>query len=418
MTDGDRHAGEDVREGEARSQSTAEAFRPDPAGLRRGVELLTDRAVPGALPVEMPEVGVGGVAALEALAGPVLGGARSFGTPGFFAHMDPPTPWVSWVMAMWSASLNQNLLHEDTAPVAREIERRVVGWLAPLLGMNGGHMVPGSTVANLTALWAAREAGASTVVAGPDAHISVAKSAHILGLHFRTTDWRDPGGLESAVAVITAGTTASGDIEALDAASGAAWRHVDAAWSGPLRLSPRHGHLLDGVENADSVAVSAHKWLFQPKESALVLFRDPGSAHESISFGASYLRSPNVGILGSHGASAVALMATLVAYGRTGVVAWIDRCMDLANRLAGLVDDHPDLELRSAPRSGIVCWRLRGESPEETVSRVAPEIGLSWTVIDGERWVRSVAANPMADPELVISVVAGDKPLPSVSSQA
>jgi len=114
----------------------------------------------------------------------------------------------------------------------------------------------------------------------------------------------------------------------------------------------------------------------------------------------------------------VALMATLVAYGRTGVVAWIDRCMDLANRLAGLVDDHPDLELRSAPRSGIVCWRLRGESPEETVSRVAPEIGLSWTVIDGERWVRSVAANPMADPELVISVVAGDKPLPSVSSQA
>jgi glutamate/tyrosine decarboxylase-like PLP-dependent enzyme len=63
------------------------------------------------------------------------------------------------------AAVNQNLLHPDTGPVARLLEPLVVGWLAPVFGMGGGHLVPGSTLANLTALWAARDlAGARTVV--------------------------------------------------------------------------------------------------------------------------------------------------------------------------------------------------------------------------------------------------------------
>ena len=62
-------------------------------------------------------------------------------------------------MSAWTASRNQNLLHPDTAPVARELEAIVVRWLAPWFGMNGGHLVSGSTVANLTALWAARRRG-------------------------------------------------------------------------------------------------------------------------------------------------------------------------------------------------------------------------------------------------------------------
>ena len=53
----------------------------------------------------------------------------------------------------------------------------------------------------------------------------------------------------------------------------AKWVHLDASWAGPLRLSLLHCHLFDGIEKADSVAISAHKWLFQPKDSALVLFK-------------------------------------------------------------------------------------------------------------------------------------------------
>ena len=91
----------------------------------------------------------------------------------------------------------------------------------------------------------------------------------------------------------------------------AAWTHVDAAWGSPLRLT-RFADRLEGIARADSVAVSSHKWLFQPKESALVLFRDSEKATEAISFGCAYLTEPNVGLLGSHGVTAIPLLATLM----------------------------------------------------------------------------------------------------------
>jgi L-2,4-diaminobutyrate decarboxylase len=272
---------------------TPEDFQPDERLLLRAVALVTGSALPDPserLPSSCPEVGIGPNAALSALFDDVLGQSRDLGAPGFFAHMDPPTPPITWAMHLWIASRNQNLLHPDTAPRARELESLAVDWIAPWFGMSGGHMTPGSTVANLTAIWAARESGCRSVVSGPGAHLSVRKAAHLLGMHHRVVDdWSVAGDLDSAVAVITAGTTSSGDIESLHAAPGARWRHVDAAWSGPLRLSDRHRHLLDGIEEADSVAISAHKWLFQPKESAFVLFADHEAAHRSISIDGAYL---------------------------------------------------------------------------------------------------------------------------------
>lgn len=90
---------------------------------------------------------------------------------------------MTWGAAAWAAAMNQNLLHPDSAPTARHLERTVIDWLAPAFGMDGGHLVPGSTVTNLTALWAARElSGARRVVVSAAAHVSVAKAAQILGL--------------------------------------------------------------------------------------------------------------------------------------------------------------------------------------------------------------------------------------------
>ena len=321
--------------------------------------------------------------------------------------MDPPTPWVAWAGAQWAAALNQNLLHPDTAPVARELEERVVGWLAPFFGMSGGHLVPGSSVANLTALWAARELrGVEEVVASEAAHLSVrqgGRSARPAATG--TGDLREPGDLSRAALVLTAGTTVTGAVDPLGAGVDAAWRHVDAAWAGPLRLSERHAALLDGIETADSVAVSGHKWLFQPKESALVLFADAERAHEAISFGSGYLAKPNVGVLGSHGAAALPLAATLLAWGRSGTAERIDRCMDIAARLCELIDADERLELCSGPETGIVVWRPLGDVDLDAL-RAGMERGfVSITELDGERRLRSVSANPMADPELVVAEV-------------
>ncbi len=135
----------------------------------------------------------------------------------------------------------------------------------------------------MTAIWAARELGANSVVAGAGAHLSVRKAAHLLGMPFRVVEnWSDVGDVSASVVVLTAGTTSTGEIEPLAAAPDALWRHADAAWSGPLRLSQQHSHLLDGIDHFDSVAVSANKWHCQSKEAALILIADYESAHEYI----------------------------------------------------------------------------------------------------------------------------------------
>nr|WP_283812683.1 pyridoxal-dependent decarboxylase [Bradyrhizobium tropiciagri] len=375
-----------------------------------------DYCDPG-LGTDLPEDGIGARQALDALAPLVLAGASRLGADTTFAHMDPPTPWVTWAAALWNVSLNQNLLHPATAPVARDIEQRVIAWLAPYFGMSGGHMTSGSTLANITALWAARERTRITeVVAGEGAHLSIAKAAHLLGLRYRTLPSTASGAinadvpigdLRDAALVLTAGTTSTGAIDPLDLAGRAAWTHVDAAWAGPLRLTTAFADRLQGLERADSVAVSAHKWLFQPKEAGLIFFRDVEASHAAISFGGAYLAAPNIGIQGSHGAAAVPLLATLMAWGRSGLASRIEYCVALAARLAEFIAGNEKLELRGQPETGVVVWRPR--SPVDTLEFHArlPNGFASVTFLDNTPWLRNVAANPNADIDRLADAING-----------
>jgi glutamate/tyrosine decarboxylase-like PLP-dependent enzyme len=321
------------------------------------------------------------------------------------AHMDPPTPWITWALTLWNARLNQNLLHPATAPFGREAEERVIAWLAPVFGMAGGHMTAGATLANLTALWAARDAaGVTRVVASEAAHLSVRKAARILGLQLDTVpadahqrlDPQSLGDLSRACLVLTAGTTAVGAIDPLVLAGRAAWTHIDAAWAGPLCLSPRYRHRLAGLENADSVAVSAHKWLFQPKGSALIFFRDPARANAAVSLRGDYLAVPNIGLLGSRGANAVPLLGTLMAWGRQGVAERIERCMSYAARLAQAIEASARLQLFAPPETGVIVFRPRRKPVAALASKLGPATA-SIVSIHEQMWLRCVAANPLLD---------------------
>ncbi len=399
------------------------AFEPDIDGLRWALEALfkTKGSAPdsrrseidGHLPETLPFQGLGEMAALEILAPLVLGGACRLGEADAFAHMDPPTPWITWATTMWNASLNQNLLHPDLSPAARRMEKRVIDWIAPFFRMDGGHMTSGSTLANLTALWAARELRSiETVIASEAAHLSIAKAAHLLGLgyHAMSTDERGRmtavavaaeaaagADLSKAALVLTAGSTSAGAIDELALAGLAGWTHVDAAWAGPMVFSKRHRRRLDGMRKADSIAVSAHKWLFQPKESALVLFRDARAAHPAISFGGAYLATPNVGVQGSHGAAAVPLLATLMAWGQGGLAERIDRAMDCADDLWQRLNAHPNARIFAPQASGVVLWRPAGSPEIDQCLRALPPGSTSQTMIDGQIWLRHVAANPSVD---------------------
>jgi glutamate/tyrosine decarboxylase-like PLP-dependent enzyme len=389
---------------------------PDPSfsahdGLNKALELLASQSRGSDdLPLTLPESGLGDMRALEMLSSHVLDKAAQLGSPTSLAQMDPPTPWITWAMALWNASLNQNMLHEMTSPFATQAEALVLSWLAPYFGMQGGHFCAGSTIANLTGIWAARDAaGVKTVVTSQAAHLSVEKACRLLRLELVKVAVDQQGrlnceqlsNLEDACLVLTAGTTATGAIDPLDLVGAAKWTHVDAAWAGPLRLSRTHSGRLNGLEAADSVAVSAHKWLFQPKDSALVMFRNLDIANAAVSFGGGYLAKPNVGVQGSRSAAAIPLLATLLAWGREGVAQRLDHLMQMADSLADAIEKCDRLELWGRPQTAINVFRPVNSSTPRFLQKLPPGM-LSTCVLDGQTWARSVAANPSVDMDLVV----------------
>ena len=279
------------------------------------------------IPLALPEQGLGDLETLRCLAPKVLGEAAQLGNSTTLAHMDPPTETISWATTLWNASLNQNLLHPATSPFASVAEATCISWLAPFFGMSGGHFCSGSTLGNLTALWAARNCkGVTRVFASELAHNSISKCCNMLGLQYESLPVNDDmtvqvpaSGLQGSCLVLTAGTTGGGAIDPLHVHTDADWVHVDAAWAGPLRLTGKYAPLLDGIERADSVAVSAHKMLLQPKDSAFVLFKHYNDVLPSISTAGAYLAKPTVGIQGSRSAAATVVLSYLLARGRHGV---------------------------------------------------------------------------------------------------
>lgn len=359
------------------------------------------------LPEELPEEGRGEseiIAEFEELIGIE---STPLGTPLAFAHMDPPPPEVAVELTRLNARMNQNLLHPSLSPFATLAEERAIDWLCPFFGMHAGFMCGGSSLANLTALWCAREHGAVRVVASQDAHVSVRKSALLLGMDYESIRVDHEGRMDAALikdvseaaVVWTAGSTGRGAVDSMagEAFRDAMWRHVDAAWGGPLRLT-RFADRLAGIEGADSIAISAHKWLYQPKDSAIVLFADPKRL-EPISFTSSYLARPNVGLQGSRGAVGVTLLATLMAWGRSGLAARIEKGVADADALAQHLFEDERTELLGWPMTGVVNWRPANADVEALASMLE---GICSTVeVGGALWLRNVAANPNAQVSLI-----------------
>jgi glutamate/tyrosine decarboxylase-like PLP-dependent enzyme len=121
-----------------------------------------------------------------------------------------------------------------------------------------------------------------------------------------------------------------------------AWVHVDGAFGLWARASGRRGHLAEGVEEADSWSVDAHKWLNVPYDSGLAITRHPAAHQAALGHTAAYLvpdadsrHDPmNWNPEHSRRARGIAIWATLRALGRDGVTDLVDRLCDRAEQFA------------------------------------------------------------------------------------
>lgn len=344
---------------------------PLPEDVRRLSELG------GPLPDE-PSDAAATLALLDEIGSPATvasAGGRYFGfvTGGAL----PVTVAANWLAAAW----DQNSAIPVMSPVAATLEQIVLPWLIDIFGLPaecGGALVTGATMANFSALLAARHAvlaavgwdveaqglfGAPPVhvVVGDEVHVSLLKALGLAGFgRERVTriavDGQGRMRPDALAAVlpqlsgptilcIQAGNVNTGAFDPARelcaiAREQGAWIHVDGAFGLWAAAAPQRAYLMDGFAEADSWAVDAHKWLNVPYDSGLAFVRDRQALQAAMSISAAYLMpgetrepyhfTPEM----SRRARGVEIWAALRTLGRAGLADLIERNCRFAARFA------------------------------------------------------------------------------------
>jgi glutamate/tyrosine decarboxylase-like PLP-dependent enzyme len=373
----------------------------------------------------LPESGDGTLAALAELAARGDRAATRSSGPRFFHFvMGGGTPAA--LGADWLTSAYDQVAYAwASSPLAVRLEGIAVEWLRDLYELPvgfAGALTSGATMANFTALAAARNwwaerhgadadragiAGlpAPVVLSSGYIHPSAVQALAMLGMGRDSVERleRDPVGrldlealgarLEAldgpAIVIANAGEVNAGDFDPIVAVADLAsahdaWLHVDGAFGLFARVTPEARDLGAGIERADSVIVDCHKWLNVPYDCGVAFVREPERLPRTFNVGAPYLPAPddprpNPGFLtpeNSRRARALAVWATLRAYGRSGHRAMVERHLRLARHLAARVDAAPELERLADVRLNIVCFRAAPAGvPEAELDDLNRELG-------------------------------------------
>ena len=341
---------------------------PRPEALARLVELDTE------LPFERsnPQDVLGLLDEVVSPATVAMAGPRFFGF--VIGGAQPATLAANWLAGTW----DQNSALHRVTPATALVERVALDWVLELFGLShdcGGGFVTGATMANFTALAAARHAlmrragwnveakglfGAPpiTVVVGEEAHPTLFKSIGLLGLG-RERVVRVPvdgqgrmrvDGLPvlsgPTIVCTQAGNVNTGAFDPIAEIcaryrDGEAWVHVDGAFGLWAAASPRLAHLAAGLADADSWATDAHKWLNVPYDCGIALVRDAHALRAAMAITAEYLptesdeRNPSDFTPElSRRARGVEVWAALRTLGRKGVAELIEGACAHARRFA------------------------------------------------------------------------------------
>jgi aromatic-L-amino-acid/L-tryptophan decarboxylase len=436
------HAGMDSPGALASQRLGAEGGDSDPLALSpqqmrelgyRTIDLLVDRLTDP----EMPAMTRGTPSQLEARIGrslpargrpwdEVLGelddGVLTFMSrlahPGYFAFIPASCTFPGALGDLLASGLDIDAGSWSSAAGPSHLELVVLDWFKDWIGYPRdaeGVLVSGGSQANVTALACAREtlvgAGSEQAViyASDQTHSSVLRAARLIGfrrdqVRSLPTDHRyrlslealsaavaedELAGRRPLIVVANAGTTNTGAVDPLPALGRfcrerGLWLHVDAAYGGFAALTQRGRQLLAGLEQADSVTLDPHKWLYQPIECGCVLVREPHLLERAFSIAPDYLedyRGEEVdfcdrGLQLTRGARALKVWLSLRYFGADAFEAAIDRALDLARLAEQIVGEHPELELLCPPTLGVVCFRRRprGVSDEEGLERINADL--------------------------------------------
>ena len=353
-------------------------------------------------------------------------------SPSFIGHMTSALPYFLMPLSKIMIALNQNLVKIETSKAFTPLERQVLGMLHRLIYQDNdqfysrwmhsanhslGAFCSGGTIANITALWVARNNSLKAqgsfkgvekeglfkamkhydyeglaILVSERGHYSLKKAADVLGIgqeglvsvktdnnnRICTDDLRlkidqlKQNKIKPFAVIGVAGTTETGNIDPLReiaevCAESDCHFHVDAAWGGATLMSNNHRHLLDGIELADSVTIDAHKQLYIPMGAGMVLFKKP-DAMTAIEHHAQYILRKGSKDLGSHtlegsrSGMAMLVYASMHIISRPGYELLIDQSINKARYFADLIKEQSDFELVSEPELCLLTYRYLPES--------------------------------------------------------
>jgi glutamate/tyrosine decarboxylase-like PLP-dependent enzyme len=319
--------------------------------------------------------------------------------PRFWGYITSSPAPLGMLADMLAAAVNPNVGAFVLSPVATEMERQVVRWIAELLGYPsdcGGVMVSGGNMANMVAFLAARRARTPwdvrtvglrngtaqlTAYASKETHTWIHKAADLFGLGLDAIRWIETDErlrmrvdqLEHAIAadiaaghipfivIGTAGSVSTGAIDPLRDIAAVCrrhdiWFHVDGAYGAPAAALPEADEDLKALALGDSVAVDPHKWLYAPLEAGCTLVRDRRHLIDAFSFHPQYYHFDDGGdgeaptnfhefsLQNSRGFRALKVWLGLQHAGRDGYVRMIRDDIALAESMYRAVEAHPELE--------------------------------------------------------------------------
>jgi glutamate/tyrosine decarboxylase-like PLP-dependent enzyme len=381
----------------------------------------------------LPEQGEEPSAVIERLATAVEPGLVASAGPRYFGFVIggvlPAAAATDWLTTAWG----QNAAVHALSPAAAAAEQVAGEWMLELLGLPGdaGFGLPtGAGLGNTVGLAAARHrllaregwdvearglygAPEIAVLIGDEAHATLLTALQYLGFGRERvtripTDGQGRMRADAAVASIgqargptlvclQAGNVNSGAFDPATeviAAAGRhpnAWVHVDGAFGLWAAVSPRLEHLVAGVAGADSWSTDAHKWLNAGYDCGFVAVRDAEAQRVAMTMTAPYLlqsdqREPSEWVLdSSRRARGFALYASIRSLGRSGIRDLVERCCDLARRMAEQLAAADGVEVLNDVLLNQVLVRF-GDDDERTqavIGRVQAD-GTAW--MGGTRW--------------------------------
>jgi len=356
--------------------------------------------------------------------------AVNVASPYFVGHMTSAIPFFMVHLRAIVTAINQNVVKVETSKIVSVLEKQALAKIHRIVyrmdesfyethvqntDTTLGCFVEDGTLANITALWVARNTMFApkkgfkgveregiaaayraygiercVVLVSRLGHLSIRKAGGVLGIGNhnvipvdvdennkidlnclnKTIDSLKSDKIKTKIMAIIgiAGTTETGTVDPLVEIARICSKHgihfhADAAWGGPTMMSEKYRHLLNGIEQADSITIDGHKQLYMPMTCGMVYFKDP-EIMDNVVYYANYVNRPSsvdLGIkslAGSREAISIVLSSALKIMGMKGYALLIEHGIETAKKFADEINKRSNFELVTRPELNILTYRL------------------------------------------------------------